>query len=235
MFKIKIADLNIEIENIYKAVEKYCEGYFTKEERTDVKIISTPEKIEKEKAQTNEDLPLPMYELTSIYREICAKILNYNCLLIHASSISFDNEAYLFLAVSGTGKSTHARMWKETYKEHVTYINDDKPILRLIDGVWMVCGTPWNGKHRLGENKMVPLKALCLLERSEENYTHKITSKEVLNKLFNQIIIPKNIDMLDITFHLLNDLLSKIGLYKIGCNISKEAAITAYEAIKKSS
>ena len=233
MFKIKIADLNIKINNMYDYTKTYCQDYLIDDnELCCVEVTSTEEKLAFEKEVTLEKFPDRVYELTSVYREICDKVLDYDTIFIHASSIAYEDNAYLFLALSGTGKSTHARMWKEVFGDKVTYINDDKPLLRKIDGKWMVCGTPWNGKHRRGENKMVPLKGICLIKRSDTNFVREISSKEILQKLFNQIILPRNKDSLNKTLDLVSDLIGRNKLYEINCNISHEAAIKAYEVIK---
>lgn len=234
MFKIRIANLNIKINNIYEYVKEYCKDFIIgDDEECAVEVFSTMEKLEYEKQVTPESFPNEVYELTSIYREICDKVLKYDTIFIHASSIAYKNDALLFLALSGTGKSTHARMWKEVYGDKISYVNDDKPLLRKIDGKWMVCGTPWNGKHRRGENKMLPLKAICLIKRNETNFTKEITSMEILGKLFNQILIPKEKNALNKTLDLVSDLLSNSKLYEINCTPTHEAAIKAYEEIYK--
>lgn len=232
MFKIRIANLNVMIDNMFDFIENYCKDYIIDSDSVcDIEVHSTQEKIEYERKVTPETFPDYFYELTSVYREICDKALKYDTIFIHASSIAYEDNALLFLALSGTGKSTHARMWKEVYGDKISYINDDKPLLRKIDGKWMVCGTPWNGKHRRGENKMLPLKGICLIKRNETNFTKEISSSEILSRLFNQIIMPRNKDALNKTLDLVSDLLENNKMYEINCNISHEAAIKAHDAI----
>ena len=79
-----------------------------------------------------------------------------------------DGEAYIFTAVSGTGKSTHAMLWREVFGERVRMINDDKPLIRITpEGKAVVYGTPWDGKHHLSKNSAFPLKAICWLTRAK--------------------------------------------------------------------
>ena len=79
-----------------------------------------------------------------------------------------DGQAVLFTAKSGTGKSTHTKLWRDLFGERAVMVNDDKPLLRILkDGV-LVCGTPWDGKHRLSTNCALPLKAICILERGKK-------------------------------------------------------------------
>ena len=71
--------------------------------------------------------------------------INNNTLAIHSSVIEYNNLAYMFLGESGTGKSTHTRLWRECV-EGAKLLNDDSPIIRVIDGITYVYGSPWSGK-----------------------------------------------------------------------------------------
>ena len=73
------------------------------------------------------------------YRIICKKILSFDAMLMHCAAVSVDNEAYLFTAVSGTGKTTHINLWRKKFGDRFFVINGDKPIIRLIDGKFYVC------------------------------------------------------------------------------------------------
>ena len=80
-----------------------------------------------------------------------------------------DGAAYLFTAPSGTGKSTHTRLWREVFGDRVWMINDDKPMLRISENLVTAYGTPWNGKHHISRNASAPLKAIVQLNRGKEN------------------------------------------------------------------
>ena len=54
-------------------------------------------------------------------------------LAIHSSCIVYRDKAVLFLGESGTGKSTHTRLWRENIPEAVL-LNDDSPMIRVEDG-----------------------------------------------------------------------------------------------------
>lgn len=70
-------------------------------------------------------------------------------------------------------------------------VNDDKPLIRLENGQAIAYGTPWDGKHRLSTNTAVPLKAICILERSETNQIVPITMHQALPMLFQQAYRPQ--------------------------------------------
>ena len=104
------------------------------------------------------------------FTENCVKkILDRNCVLFHCSAVAVDGKAYLFTAASGTGKSTHTRMWRQHFGGRAVMVNDDKPILRIKDDGIYVCGTPWCGKHGLQTNVEVPVQGICILGGGEKN------------------------------------------------------------------
>ena len=86
-------------------------------------------------------------------------------LSIHASAVVSDGKAYLFLGKSGTGKSTHARLWlKNIPGSHL--LNDDNPAVRLIDGSPVAFGTPWSGKTPCYRDESAPVGGFVRLRLS---------------------------------------------------------------------
>lgn len=94
------------------------------------------------------------------------------------SAVALDGQAYLFTAPSGTGKSTHTRLWREVFGERAVMVNDDKPLIQVREDAIYVCGTPWNGKHNLDSNQKVPIKGICLLERGTVNHIETISAAD---------------------------------------------------------
>lgn len=90
-------------------------------------------------------------------------------LLIHASVVRHAGRAYAFTAESGTGKSTHVANWLANI-DGSDLINDDNPILRMIDGSPYLFGSPWSGKTTCYRNVMVPLGAVLKIERDTRNH-----------------------------------------------------------------
>lgn len=93
----------------------------------------------------------------------------YNGLMLHASAAALGGRACLFSGPCGRGKSTHTRLWQQTFGEAVQVFNDDKPALRRLDGRWYAYGTPWCGKDGINLNQKWPLGGICFLEKSQEN------------------------------------------------------------------
>ena len=92
----------------------------------------------------------------------------YQTLMVHASVIRHDGLGYMFLGRSGTGKSTHSRLWLKHIQGSVL-LNDDNPVIRVIDGLAYVYGTPWSGKTPCYKNESVPLKAVVRLSQAPYN------------------------------------------------------------------
>ena len=65
---------------------------------------------------------------------------------LHGSCIVYKGKAVLFLGESGTGKSTHTRLWRENIAGS-KLLNDDSPIVRYEEGGVWVYGSPWSGKY----------------------------------------------------------------------------------------
>ena len=159
--------------------------------------------------------------------------LKENHKFVVASTVAVDGVAYLFTAPCGTGKSTHTRLWRERFGDRAVMVNDDKPIIRLIDGKFYAYGTPWNGKHRLSTDIKVPIKAVCILDRGEENRIEKIAPKDALVKILDQTLRPTEPALLDKELDLIGKFLKSVNLYKLWCNVSLDAAKLSYGVMSK--
>lgn len=92
---------------------------------------------------------------------------------IHSSVIVKEHQAVLCLGESGTGKSTHTRLWRENI-EDARLLNDDSPIIRVIDGKCIAYGSPWSGKTHCYVNKCVPVRGLLRLSQAPHNKIRRL-------------------------------------------------------------
>ena len=233
------AGVKVQIESLYERVHRFCADYAVSGD-ADLNVVIHPQDIDRERyfferVQRRENLndPCPQpesLELLAVYRLIATAITKWNVFLMHGSAIAVDGKAYVFTARSGTGKSTHSRLWREMLGERAVMVNDDKPLIRLAeDGTAMIYGTPWNGKHRLGENIAVPLKAICILERSADNRIQKITKNEAYPMLLQQTNRPEDPDALKRTMLMLDRI--KVDFWRLGCNMDPGAAELSYRTM----
>lgn len=97
---------------------------------------------------------------------------------MHSSVVMKDGRAYMFLAKSGTGKSTQSRMWLENIPG-TELLNDDNPVVRVMDdGSVRVFGTPWSGKTPCYRNLSADLGAMVRIRRCSENRITRLTNIE---------------------------------------------------------
>ena len=173
----------------------------------------------------------PFLERAAIQRKFAEYLLDHGTLLLHGSTVALDGKAYLFTARSGTGKSTHTRLWLETFGNRAQMVNDDKPFLQITDSGVLAHGSPWSGKHGLDSNISVPLAGICLLERGLENSIRRATPEELLPMLFHESAPPRNPAQMDTYALLVESLSRKVPLWQMQCNKNPEAAAVAYTAM----
>lgn len=230
--KLRVADVNLQIELLYKKTIKQAKDYETEFDKTNVSIHiprSDYEIFKKDAPYLSDEDIEYLYTGAAFYEAL----LHFNGFMLHSSGVVVDNYAYLFSADPGTGKSTHTSLYLKYFKDNAKIINDDKPALRLMDNDIYVYGTPWSGKTNQNINMRVPLGAIVFLERSEENWVKEITPKEAIPLILQQTIRPNDRDTMIKLLDILDTVLSKARLYKLGCNISEEAVRVSYSKIKR--
>lgn len=229
----RFADKNIQIESLYDKVHDYCRDYRFDGE-PDFTVITDQSDIDYEriKSDNNHHSPDDYLEELAVYRKIAEKMPKYDTFLFHGSAVAVDGECYLFTAKSGTGKSTHTKLWRKLLKDRAVMVNDDKPLIRADRNGVTIFGTPYNGKHRLSTNIAVPLKAVCLLERSQDNHIRQITKEEAYMILVQQTYRPNDISALAKTLVLIDRMANYVTFWRLGCNMDISAAEIAYHAMK---
>lgn len=240
-FFIKLAGKIISISCNYKQAREYCKDYLVDEQDEDIKVSVTLENLALERRQAEKEYGEQAAQFTNayletlaIYRQIAAQMPMFDTLLFHGSVIAVDNEAYVFTAPSGTGKSTHTRLWREYFGDRAFMVNDDKPLLQICeDGTVVAYGTPWNGKHKLDTNVGVSVKGICILSQASENQMEKIRKEEAFQTIYSQAYRPMDKpEMIKKTLELL-DKVMEVPLWHLGCTISKEAVEMAYGAMSQ--
>lgn len=233
------ADTVFCFQTIYETVHRLCAAYRCAD-KAEYTISISPEDIDFERSAVQAEPPTngaihhapdDYLETLAVYRKMAKLLPEKNTLLFHGSAIAVDGKCYLFTAKSGTGKSTHTRLWRQMLGKRAWMVNDDKPLLRVENGKVTVFGTPWDGKHHLSTNTSVPLAALCILERSQTNRIVPITPRDALPMLIQQAYRPEDPQAMLKTLFLLDNLSKSVGLYRLGCNMEPEAAQVAFSAM----
>ena len=176
-----------------------------------------------------EDLAMKEYVLSGMmFMEIAQK---EGFLALHASAISYLDDGILFAAPSKTGKSTHARLWKEKFGSDVSYINDDKPLIFIHQHQFFVTGSPFSGKHALNQNLVKPLKAIIFLEQGQHDDLIKLNRTETLLRLMKNILRPKDEETWNQLLVIINELIETIPIYLLQATKSFRSVDTVYEKL----
>ncbi len=158
----------------------------------------------------------------------------HKLMAIHSSTIVCNGKANLFLGESGTGKSTHTRLWLNNINGS-KLLNDDSPVLAVEDDRIMVYGSPWSGKTPCYHNIGFPVNAFVRLQQAKQNIITKLSVFQAFAALqpstppsfsYSDFYLPKIIDFLDIV-------LKQCPIFQLACLPNSEAAELAYSTLYK--
>ena len=230
MLKIKIAGIPIGINNRYGYIESICRDYLTDESPV-FTVEATDAQIRKECALIGGSFTEDYLESTVVFRSIAERLPHFDAFVFHGAVLAKDGKAYAFTAKSGVGKTTHTRLWLSEFGDSVHYLNGDKPVIRIVNGVPYAFGTPWRGKEGYGTNESAPLSAIALLERAERNSADVIDPKEGTVRLVKQIYIPKDPICAALAMRVADRIISSARFVELKCNTDSEAAWVAARAM----
>ena len=238
----RLAGHTVEIELLYPQVHTLCADYRV-EGKPEYRISITPADIAFERERSvrtdaRESVAPRAYgdgylETLAVYRRLVGLLVEEDILLMHGSVVAVDGQAYLFTAKSGTGKTTHTRLWLQQFGSRAMVVNGDKPLLHITSEGVTVYGTPWDGKEHLSTNTACPLRAVCILTRSQTNHIRRISKQEALPMLCQQTHRPGDPAAVAKTLTLVDRLGSMVPMYRLGCNMEPEAAQVAYRGMNQ--
>ena len=159
---------------------------------------------------------------------------NNGTALFHASTVSDEGRAYMFLGKSGTGKSTHAGLWLK-YIEGTALVNDDNPVVRVFeDGTARVYGSPWSGKTPCYRNVSYPLGGIVELSQAPYNRIRRLTGIQAYAALVPSIsgkrwdaVIANGLHQTE------NALVMTVPMWHLECLPDVEAARVCNEKVKR--
>ena len=154
-------------------------------------------------------------------------------MLMHASVIRHQEKGYLMTAPSGTGKSTHTRLWYDNITG-CDLMNDDNPVVRIVDGQAVVYGSPWSGKTRCYRNIQAPIGGIVRIQQRPENSIRKLSSLEAFSNLLPAI---SNMKWDKRVYKGICDGIAELirlcGMYELGCLPDAAAAHLCHDTIVK--
>lgn len=144
---------------------------------------------------------------------------------VHTSVIQYKGRTVLFLGESGTGKSTHTRLWRENI-EGAVLLNDDSPILRIIDGKPWMFGSPWSGKTPCYKQESYPLAACVRLSQAPYNKIQRLNIAQAYAALHPSCPPDFAYDdtLYDHISETIGEVLANVPLYHLACLPDRDAA-----------
>ncbi len=156
----------------------------------------------------------------------------HDTLLVHASAIELNDIGYLFLGKSGTGKSTHSRLWIENI-QGAKLLNDDNPIVRTIEGNVFVYGSPWSGKTNCYKNERLPIGGIVRLQQAPLNKITHVTGIMAYAALLPSCSCMKwNHEMANAIHSTISKVIERVPMYSLECLPDNEAAILCHEKLE---
>ena len=232
--KYLIADLVTEMEPKYDHFRNLAKPFeYCGDRNTDISLSVSDEHINSLIKRMVPSTTIGAAEEFAYAGKFCKSIIKYNAMLIHSSAIEYKGKAYLFSADSGVGKSTHTALWRKAFGNEVKMINDDKPVVRMIDGKAIVYGTPFDGGSGIANNISVPLGAVVFIERGENNSIRKAQTPEIIKKLYFSTAHFVSRETADKMLTNFENLISCTDFYILTCNMDISAANIARDAIVK--
>lgn len=157
----------------------------------------------------------------------------FDTVLIHASVIKNNNEGFVFLGRSGTGKSTHSRLWINNI-EGSELLNDDNPVVRLVEDKAVVFGSPWSGKTPCYRNESVPLTGIVRLKQAPVNKIVKLGMLQAYAAFLPSCSQMKwEMGIMDAIHSTVEKIAGSVACYQLECLPDADAAVLCYSTFKK--
>lgn len=180
---------------------------------------------------TKSDMTFGLNNALMVIYTLCSA--GHDTLLMHSSVVENNGKAYMFLGVSGSGKSTHSDMWV-AHIPGSTLVNDDNPVLRIApDGTPTMYGSPWSGKRPVYLNVHYPIGGFATIEKNKENKIHK----ESIPNAFGILLSSCSTMKFDKEVHMkicgtVSKVLEKVPVHTLYCRPDAEAAEVSSNAFR---
>ena len=151
---------------------------------------------------------------------------------VHSSAIVCNGRAVLFLGESGTGKSTHTRLWRENIAGAVL-LNDDSPFIGFVDGRVTAFGAPWSGKTPCYKQEHYPIAAIVRLSQAPHNAIRPLRSVHAIGALLPSLTPAFGYDdeLQDRMLATLSKIISQVPVYHLECLPDAAAARLSYDTV----
>ncbi|MGN0452851.1 MAG: hypothetical protein ACI4GZ_03520 [Ruminococcus sp.] len=231
MPKYKIAELTVEMSPRFEETAHWYKPYEVSEDAVaDFELVASDEQIDyfvKEGVGITPEIAENLVFCNGFHFQLLKWFGTY----IHSSAVLQNGRVYLFSAKSGVGKSTLTSRITRLYPT-AQVINDDKPSIKLVDGVCCVYGTPFAGGTDKQLNLSGELGAVVFLERADKDELTEIGAAQSIALLLDEMPMPKGPKARSRILSICSDIIEKYPFYLLKCTNTDNAAKVAYEVMK---
>lgn len=222
-----------ECDGAKSAIYSNSEGYFVKSW-----YLSAPEVLllwtkGENKVYLSGDLSPQILRFT-LWLGFGLMAIRHNVVPIHSSAIICNGNAYLFLGESGTGKSTHTRLWRENI-HGAELLNDDSPMVSVEDGVVWAYGSPWSGKTHCYRQERYPLKGFVRISQAPYNRITRLSLLQSYGAVHPSAPPEFAYDdrLYDWIGETLSLVLERVPVFHLSCLPDKEAAELSFSTLSQ--
>lgn len=164
--------------------------------------------------------------------ELEHQLIQHGGFLLHASYIEWRQEAILFTAPSGTGKSTQAELWCQFRQAQL--INGDRVAVMVRQQIIEACGVPYSGLSSVSQDKTLPLKAIVLLSQAKTTHIERLSGRAAVKALMDGSCVNTwNPEDMRLCMEAVIQVVNRVPVYHLACTPDESAVIALQEAMKK--
>ncbi len=242
-FAMELAGFVVVIDALYSDIVRLCDEYRVPDDdprlrAPDLAIETTPRAIESERrrASAEQEWTDGYLETLWVLRCVANWLPHRKAALAHAAVVSYCGKAYAFMAPSGTGKSTHIKLWRSHIGPAVGIVNGDKPFIACDAfgcALPRVFGTPWAGKEHWQKKCDMPLAGICVLSRAEpgKSRIRRLSPQEAIDSVLWHLYLPPDEAALGKTLEVLDCLVRNVPVFAFEADMSFDAVKTSFEAM----
>jgi len=236
---IELAGKTFVVDSIYGGFSFFCQDFLV--DSTDTAYpISVNEMDLDHEWKYEHDNPIeknsiqrksmnPVLERKAILRKIVEILPGFSVMLMHGAVVCNGDDAYMFTAPSGEGKTTRAHLFLETHPNSFI-LNGDKPFIKVMKDRVLVYSSPWKGKEDEGVNAFATLKAIFLLERHEHTILTELNIQEAFDFLLSQTCMPSKDENAKKVLELLHSMQGKVRVFRYQSPPTEESVNMAIHA-----
>ena len=119
---------------------------------------------------------------------VLGRICHLGGVMMHSSSVLVDGKVLIFAGMSGAGKTTLARLWRD---HGAVILNDERNLIHCHHSGTAIAGaSPWHGEENQVSSETGPLAGIFFLNQAAENRLHPLPVPESLPKMLTCAFIP---------------------------------------------